>query len=52
MIRMLGILFSLILPGAYVALTLYHPHLIPMALLTSIAETRAQVPFQRLRRFY
>ena len=48
MIRMLGILFSLILPGAYVALTLYHPHLIPMALLTSIAETRAQVPFSAL----
>lgn len=48
MIRMLGILFSLILPGAYVALTLFHPHLIPMALLTSIAETRAQVPFSAL----
>ena len=45
LIRMTGILFSLLLPGAYVALTLYHPHLVPMALLTSIAETRAQVPF-------
>ena len=41
-------LFSLLLPGAYIALTLYHPHLIPMALLTSIAETRAQVPFTAL----
>ena len=47
-IRMLGVLFSLLLPGAYIALTLYHPHLIPMALLTSIAETRAQVPFTAL----
>ena len=45
---MLGALFSLLLPGAYIALTLYHPHLIPMALLTSIAETRAQVPFTAL----
>ena len=48
LIRMLGVLFSLLLPGAYIALTLYHPHLIPMALLTSIAETRAQVPFTAL----
>ena len=48
LIRMLGALFSLLLPGAYIALTLYHPHLIPMALLTSIAETRAQVPFTAL----
>ncbi|HIS03995.1 MAG TPA: spore germination protein [Candidatus Pullichristensenella avicola] len=47
-IRMLGAVFSLLLPGAYVALTLYHPHLIPMALLTAIAETRAQVPFSAL----
>ena len=48
LIRMLGALFSLLLPGSYVALTLYHPHLSPMALLTSIAETRAQVPFSAL----
>lgn len=47
-IRMFGVLFSLLLPGAYIALTLFHPQLIPMALLTSIAETRAQVPFSAL----
>lgn len=44
-IRMIGLLVSLILPSAYIALTLYHTHLIPMPLLTSIAESRANVPF-------
>lgn len=44
-IRMIGMLISLILPSAYIALTLYHSHLIPMPLLTSIAESRANVPF-------
>lgn len=44
-IRMLGLLISLILPSAYIALTLYHTHLIPMPLLTSIAKSRANVPF-------
>lgn len=44
-IRVLGILLSLLLPGIYVALTMHHPHMIPMDLLTSIAETRAKVPF-------
>lgn len=44
-IRMIGLFISLILPSAYIALTLYHTHLIPMPLLTSIAETRANVPF-------
>lgn len=44
-IRMLGILVSLTLPSIYIATTLYHSHLIPMPLLTSIAESRANVPF-------
>lgn len=44
-IRMLGLLISLVLPATYIALTLNHTHLIPMPLLTSIAETRANVPF-------
>lgn len=44
-IRTLGMLVSLILPSLYIALTLYHSHLIPMPLLTSIAESRANVPF-------
>lgn len=44
-VRLIGLLISLILPSVYIALTLYHTHLIPMPLLTSIAESRANVPF-------
>ena len=44
-IRAIGIALSLFLPAVYIALTLFHAHLIPMALLASIAETRAKVPF-------
>lgn len=47
-IRVLGILLALILPGLYVAVTLHHTHLIPLTLLLSIAETRANVPFSIL----
>lgn len=44
-IRLIGLLFSLFLPAFYIAVTMYHTHLVPMALLTSIAEARANVPF-------
>ena len=44
-IRLLGMVVSLVLPAVYIAMTLYHSHLIPMPLLTSIAESRANVPF-------
>ncbi len=44
-VRMLGVVLSLFTPGIYVALTLFHQHMIPMGLLTSIIETRAKVPF-------
>ena len=44
-IRIIGIVLSLFLPGLYAALTLHHTHLIPLSLLLSIAETRADVPF-------
>ncbi len=47
-IRLLGILFSLLLPGMYIALTQFHSHLLPMNLLSSIAEARANVPFSIL----
>ena len=47
-VRIAGILVSLLLPGCYVALTLYHPHLLPMPLLSSIAEARANIPFSVL----
>lgn len=44
-IRAMGMLISLILPSLYVATTLYHSHLIPMQMLTAIAESRVNVPF-------
>ena len=44
-IRMTGAAVSLLLPALYVAITAYHTHMIPLNLLTSIAETRAKVPF-------
>ena len=44
-IRVLGMLLSLLLPGVYLALTQYHSHLLPMSLLTSIAEARSNLPF-------
>ena len=47
-IRLLGILLSLLLPGMYIALTQFHSHLLPMNLLSSIAEARANVPFSIL----
>lgn len=45
LLRTGGLLLSLLLPGLYVALTTFHPQVIPLDLLTSIAETRARVPF-------
>lgn len=33
------------LPGLYVALTVYHPQLLPTALALKIAETRGSIPF-------
>lgn len=45
LIRVMGMLISVFLPGLYIALTDYHMHLLPMPLLGSIAEARANVPF-------
>ena len=45
MIRFMGMLVSVFLPGLYIALTDYHMHLLPMSLLGSISEARANVPF-------
>ena len=47
-IRLVGILLSLLLPGMYIALTQFHSHLLPMNLISSIAEARANVPFSIL----
>ena len=43
-IRMLGALCTLLLPGLFVALTLYHPEALPVAMLTSVMESKASVP--------
>ena len=45
LIRFTGMLISVFLPGLYIALTDYHMHLLPLSLLGSIAEARANVPF-------
>lgn len=44
-VRFLGILVSLFLPALYAAISMYHTHILPTSLFTSIAETRASVPF-------
>lgn len=45
LIRIAGMLLSVFLPGLYIALTDYHMHLLPLSLLGSISEARANVPF-------
>ncbi len=45
LIRIAGMLVSVFLPGLYIALTDYHMHLLPLSLVGSIAEARANVPF-------
>jgi len=44
-VRFLGIWVSLFLPALYAAISMYHTHILPTSLFTSIAETRASVPF-------
>lgn len=44
-VRVAGMLLSMLLPGLYLALVLFHPEVIPLGLLTSIMETHAKVPF-------
>lgn len=47
-IRIAGMLMSMLLPGLYIAIVLFHPEVIPLGLLTSIIETHAKVPFSTL----
>ena len=44
-IRLLAMLFSILLPGIYIAITNYHQDLIPTELLFTIAASRESVPF-------
>ncbi|MDP4107639.1 MAG: spore germination protein [Bacillota bacterium] len=47
-IRFILINISLVLPSLYVAITTYHPQLIPTTLLVSVAAAREGVPFPAL----
>lgn len=44
-IRLIGMIFSLLLPAIYLAMTLYHQEIIPTYLLYSISASRENVPF-------
>jgi spore germination protein KA len=44
-VRIIGILLSLLLPGSYVAITNYHQEMIPVDLLFAISASREKVPF-------
>ncbi len=44
-IRIIAILFSVLLPGLYLAITLFHQEIIPTYLLYSISASRENVPF-------
>ncbi len=44
-IRFMGIIISLVLPGLYMAITNYHQEMIPTDLLFSIEAARESVPF-------
>lgn len=45
LIRVVGLFVAILLPGLYIALTLYHQEMIPTALLVAIAKSRENVPF-------
>lgn len=44
-IRIVGILFTLLLPALYLAVTTFHHEMIPTDLLLAIASSREKVPF-------
>ncbi len=43
-LRIIGVIVSLLMPGLFIALTLFHPEGISLALLTSVIETQSRVP--------
>ncbi|WP_159882020.1 spore germination protein [Paenibacillus puerhi] len=45
LVRLLFSVFSLLLPSLYVAITTFHPEIIPTALLITIAAARENIPF-------
>ncbi len=44
-IRSIAAILSVFLPGLYIALTLYHPEMIPAELMTSLLKARENLPF-------
>ena len=44
-LRYVALLISLLLPGIYIALTMYHPELLPPALYQVIVKSKESVPF-------
>ncbi|MGI6129364.1 MAG: spore germination protein [bacterium] len=48
LIRLLANTFSLFLPGIYIALTSFHPEMLPTSLAMALAAARAGVPFSIL----
>jgi spore germination protein len=47
-LRYIGGILSVVLPGLYIALALYHPSMLPMELVFKMAEARKSVPFPSL----
>ncbi|MBU3113877.1 spore germination protein [Clostridium lacusfryxellense] len=45
LLRTVGLLIALFLPGIYIALLSYHYYMIPLPLLVSLAQSRTKVPF-------
>lgn len=45
LVRILGMMITLLLPALYIAIADFHHEMIPPALLTAIAASREQVPF-------
>lgn len=44
LLRMAGILISLLLPAVFVSLTVFHPEGMPLSLITSVIESQSRVP--------
>ena len=47
-IRMIAVIFSVLLPALYLAITMFHQEIIPTYLLYSISASRENVPFPSL----
>lgn len=45
LLRFIAFIFAITAPGVYIALTSFHPELIPTELLVTLARMRRQVPF-------